>query len=242
MKKVAAFFDIDGTLYREGLITEMFKKMIKYEIIQSEKWYNEVRPEFLKWDKRQGDYDGYLLKMIDIYLEGIKGLYKHQIEFIAKKVIEQKGERLYTFSRDRIRWHKEQGHMLITISGSPEELVKEMSLKHGFNDFKGAQYLLDGEGRYTGEVIPMWDHKSKMEAINYFVNKYDIDLSESYAYGDTAGDFTMMSLVKNPYCINPTRELLSKIGSDKEVKEKINIVVERKDVIYSLKPDRFEIL
>ena len=242
MKKVAAFFDIDGTLYREGLITEMFKKMIKYEIIQSEKWYNEVRPEFLKWDKRQGDYDGYLLKMIDIYLEGIKGLYKHQIEFIAKKVIEQKGERLYTFSRDRIRWHKEQGHMLITISGSPEELVKEMSLKHGFNDFKGAQYLLDSEGRYTGDVIPMWDHKSKMEAINHFVNKYDIDLNESYAYGDTAGDFTMMSLVKNPYCINPTRELLSKIGNNKEVKEKINIVVERKDVIYSLKPDRFEIL
>ena len=32
-KNIAAFFDIDGTLYREGLITEVFKKMIKYEII-----------------------------------------------------------------------------------------------------------------------------------------------------------------------------------------------------------------
>ncbi|MBK1813683.1 HAD-IB family hydrolase [Clostridium sp. YIM B02505] len=242
MKKIAAFFDIDGTLYREGLITEMFKKMIKYEIIESEKWYNEVRPEFLKWDKRQGDYDGYLLKMIDIYLEAIKGLYKHQIEFIAKKVIEQKGERLYTFSRDRIKWHKEQGHMLITISGSPEELVKEMSLKHGFDAYEGAKYLLDSKGRYTGDVMPMWDHKSKMEAINCFVNKYDIDLDNSFAYGDTAGDFTMMSLVKNPYCINPTRELLNKIQNDKEVKEKISIIVERKDLIYSLKPDRFEIL
>lgn len=42
----------------------MFKKLIKYEIIQSEKWYNEVRPEFLKLDKSQGDYDSYLLKMI----------------------------------------------------------------------------------------------------------------------------------------------------------------------------------
>ena len=37
-KKVAAFFDIDGTLYREGLITEVFKKMIKCEIIEPEKW------------------------------------------------------------------------------------------------------------------------------------------------------------------------------------------------------------
>ena len=30
MKNVAAFFDIDGTIYREGLITEVFKKIIKY--------------------------------------------------------------------------------------------------------------------------------------------------------------------------------------------------------------------
>ena len=64
MKKVAAFFDIDGTVYREGLITEVFKKLVKYEIIQGEKWYNEVRPEFVRWDKRQGDYDNYLLKMV----------------------------------------------------------------------------------------------------------------------------------------------------------------------------------
>ncbi|MGL4772035.1 MAG: HAD-IB family hydrolase, partial [Clostridium sp.] len=30
MGKVAAFFDIDGTIYREGLITEVFKKIIKH--------------------------------------------------------------------------------------------------------------------------------------------------------------------------------------------------------------------
>ena len=94
MKKVAAFFDIDGTVYREGLITEVFKKLVKYEIIQGEKWYNEVRPEFVRWDKRQGDYDNYLLKMVDIYMDAIKGLKKDQIDFIAKRVVEQKGDRV----------------------------------------------------------------------------------------------------------------------------------------------------
>ena len=242
MKKIAAFFDIDGTLYREGLITEMFKKMIKYEIIDAGKWYNEVRPKFLKYDNRQGDYDIYLLGMIEVYMEAIKGLYDHQIEFIAKKVIEQKGERIYTFSRDRIKWHKEQGHVLITISGSPVELVKEMSERHGFDDYKGAIYTLDKEGKYTGEVIPMWDSENKQNAIQHFVNKYNIDLEKSYAYGDTSGDFTMFNMVKNPYCINPTKELIQKVLNDKEVKEKINLIVERKDAIYKLKSDGFEII
>ena len=240
-KNIGAFFDIDGTLYREGLIAEIFKKLVKYEVIGPERWYNDVRIEYQKWDKRQGNYDNYLLKMADIYIEAIKGLHKSQIEFIAKNVVKQKGDRVYTFTRDRIRWHKEQGHKLITISGSPIELVKEMALKHGFDDYKGAVYELDDEKIYTGEVVPMWDSKSKKEAINYFVEKYDIDLSESYAYGDTAGDFSMFQLVGFPICLNPTRELIKKVQENANTRKKALIIVERKDVVYRLTPDLIQI-
>lgn len=240
MKKIAAFFDIDGTLYREGLITEVFKKMIKYEIIESERWYKEVRPKFLSWDRREGDYDSYLLKMIDIYMEAIKGINRHNIEFIAKRVIEQKGDRVYTFSRERIKWHKEQGHVLVTVSGSPVELVREMAMKYGFDDFKGSIYLLDEDEKYTGEVVPMWDSVSKQKAVEEVVEKYDIDLDQSYAYGDTSGDFTMFKAVKHPYCINPTKELLDKVREEDSIREKIKVVVERKDVTYNLDIDNIQ--
>lgn len=43
MSKIAAFFDIDGTIYREGLITEVFKKIIKYELVDKEKWESTLR-------------------------------------------------------------------------------------------------------------------------------------------------------------------------------------------------------
>lgn len=42
MSKIAAFFDIDGTPYREGLITELFKKVIRYELIDKKVWKNSV--------------------------------------------------------------------------------------------------------------------------------------------------------------------------------------------------------
>lgn len=241
MKNVGAFFDIDGTLYREGLIAEIFKKLVKYEIIKPERWYNEVRPEYLRYDKRQGNYDNYLLKMADIYIEAIKGLHKSQVEFIARNVVGQKGDRVYTFTRDRIKWHKEQGHILITISGSPSELVREMALKHGFNDFKGAEYELNDKNIYTGLVNPMWDSVSKKAALTEFARKYDIDLEKSYAYGDTAGDYSMFELVKYPVCVNPTKELISKVQSSVEIWKKALIVVERKDVVYKLTPDLVQI-
>lgn len=240
-KNVGAFFDIDGTLYREGLIAEIFKKLVKYEIIEPERWYNEVRPEYQKWDKRQGNYDNYLLKIADIYTEAIKGLHKTQVEFIAKTVVNQKGDRVYTFTRDRIKWHKKQGHILITISGSPIELVKEMALKHGFNDFKGAVYEKNSDEIYTGTVIPMWDSKSKKDAIDYFAEKYNLNLSQSYAYGDTAGDFSMFEMVAYPVCVNPTKELLKKVQESEEISKKVLIAVERKDVVYKLTSDLIHI-
>lgn len=234
MSNIGAFFDLDGTLYREGLITEVFKKMVKYELIGEERWYNDVRPDYLRWDKRQGEYDDYLLKMINIYMEAIKGMQKYRIEYIAKKIVEQKGDRVYTFTRDRIKWHRDNGHTLIIISGSPSELVKEMAEKYGFTDYVGAKYVVDENNSYTGEVIPMWDSVSKEKAIKEFVEKYDIDLNESYAYGDTSGDYTMFKKVRHPYCMNPTKELLQKVIKDRELIDKVNVIVERKDVIYNL--------
>ncbi|OON94133.1 MAG: haloacid dehalogenase [Candidatus Epulonipiscium fishelsonii] len=233
---IAAFFDIDGTIYRESLIKEVFKKMVKYEMITEETWQHEVRPLYLKWDARQGDYDTYLLKMVEVYTETVKSVSPNHIKYIAKKIIEQRGDRVYTFSRDRIHWHKSQGHKVIAISGSPIELVKEMSNKYEMDDYKGTIYLLD-RNTYTGEVIPMWDSNSKSKAITEMVKKYDIDLSKSYAYGDTTGDFSMLQQVGNPYAVNPTRELLNKVTINDEMRKKITVIIQRKDVIYKLSTD-----
>lgn len=242
MKKIAAFFDIDGTIYREGLITEVFKKIIKYELVDEGKWYRDVKPAFINWDKRQGDYDTYLLKMVDIYTEAIKGINKYHIDYIAKKVIEQKGDRVYTFTRERIKWHKEQGHVVIAISGSPLELVSEMANKYNMDDFKGTIYKSDDNNMYNGEITPMWDSESKQKAILEMRDKYDIDLDKSFAYGDTSGDFTMFKSVGIPYAINPTKELIGKVLSDDIMKEKIKVIVERKDVTYNLNINCLNIL
>ena len=240
MSKIAAFFDIDGTIYREGLITEVFKKIIKYELVDKES-ENEVRPAYISWDKRQGDYDTYLLKMVDIYMEAIIGTGEEHIKHIARKVIEQKVIEYIPYKREN-KWHKEQGHIVIAISGSPLELVKEMSEKYHMDDYRGTIYKLDENGKYNGEVVPMWDSDSKQKAINELVEKHDIDLSKSYAYGDTSGDYTMFKSVGCPFAINPTKELLGKIKNDESLKDKINLIVERKDVTYKLDMNSIEII
>lgn len=234
MSKVAAFFDIDGTIYREGLITEVFKKMVTHEIISADKWTDEVQPAFKAWDRRMGDYDEYLSRMVEIFKEETKGISSEHINLIARKVIEQKGERIYLFTRNEIEKHRKEGHMIIAISGSPDALVKEMAEKYAFDDWRGTIYQTDENGFYTGEITPMWDSKSKEKAITELAKKYDIDLNESYAYGDTHGDLTMLKYVGHPTAINPTKELLLNIQQDPDLSSRARVIVERKDVIYNI--------
>ena len=56
-KNIAAFFDIDGTIYRDSLLIEHFKMLLKYEYINMMSWESKVKEKFLKWENRTGDYD-----------------------------------------------------------------------------------------------------------------------------------------------------------------------------------------
>lgn len=238
---VAAFFDIDGTIYREGLITEVFKKMVKHEIIGEEEWNDDVKHAYNAWDRRVGEYDDYLSRMIEIFKKSTKGISSEHIDFIAKKVIEQKGERVYQFTRKEIEKHRAQGHKIIAISGSPNALVKYMAEKYHFDDYRGTIYHTDEHGIYTGEITPMWDGDSKRKAMIQLSKLYDLDLSQCYSYGDTNGDLTMFQNTGYPTAINPTKELLKNICADPIIKEKIRVVVERKNVIYHLDVNHLDI-
>ncbi len=231
---VAAFFDIDGTIYREGLITEVFKKMVTHEIIGQEHWTEDVKYAYTAWDRRVGEYDDYLQRMIEIFKKATVGISSEHIDFIAKKVIEQKGERVYQFTRREIEMHKAAGHKIIAISGSPDALVKYMAEKYQCDDWRGTIYHTDEKGIYTGEITPMWDSVSKQKAMLELRDKYSLDLSECYSYGDTNGDLTMFKNTGHPNAINPTKELLENIQADPALMERIRVVVERKNVIYNI--------
>ncbi|WP_101773366.1 HAD family hydrolase [Peptostreptococcus faecalis] len=236
MSKIAAFFDIDGTLYRDSLLIEHFRKLIKYEIIDEKEWSDHLKATYMNWDKRQGNYDDYLYEISDQYLEAISGLSKSNMDFVSDQVIKLKADRVYKFTRSRINWHKSQGHTVIFISGSPDFLVSRMAKKYEVTDNIGSSYIVK-DGLLTGEVIPMWDSNSKDKAIDSFVEKYDIDMLKSYAYGDTAGDLAMLRRVGHPVAINPSREFLRRIKEDSYLRSTAKIIIERKDVIYQVNPD-----
>ncbi len=237
MSNIAAFFDIDGTIFRNSLMIEHFKKLITFEVIDPAIWYTKVKKVYMEWESRFGDFEEYLEILADVYLEELKGIDRDYMEFIAAHVIDVNGYMVYKYSREQIQWHKSQGHKVFFISGSPDFLVSKMAEKYGVTEYRGTLYKVDKENKFTGEIVKMWDSDSKQRVLNELIGKYNIDLDKSYAYGDTTGDLSMLKMMGNPVAINPNRHLLIAIREDEYLANKTSIIVERKNVIYKLTPD-----
>lgn len=237
MKNIVAFFDIDGTIFRNSLMIQHFKTLTKFEIIDPAIWYIEIKKVYTEWERRYGDFEEYLEVIAKAYLESLKGVDKSYMEIIAAKVIELNGDMVYKYSRDRIEWHKSQGHKVFFVSGSPDFLVSKMAEKYGADEYRGTIYMVDDENRFTGEIFKMWDSVSKQKVIDELIEKHDVDLLNSFSYGDTTGDLSMLRMVGNPIAINPNKPLFIAIREDLELKKKIQIIVERKNVIYKIDSD-----
>ncbi|MDO5063049.1 MAG: HAD-IB family hydrolase [Peptostreptococcaceae bacterium] len=235
-KKIAAFFDIDGTIFRDSLMIAHFQKMREYGIINDYAWCGNINFSEESWHKRRVAYDDFLDDISKAYVESLMGVSYGDIMFTARHTMRSRADEVYRFTKHRIQKHRELGHMVIFISGSPDFLVRQMANIWKADVYMGSKYIFQ-KGVFTGEIIPMWDSVSKLKAIDQLVDTYDIDLEKSYAYGDTNGDFTMLQSVGNPFAINPAKELLDNISGDDALSKKVTIVVERKDVIYRLKAD-----
>lgn len=234
-KNKAAFFDIDGTLFRNSLLIEHFLKLVEDGILDKKIWTDEIGPLYSKYENRQGAYEDYLDKSALAYQKSMRGIDKKIIDKYSQIVIEENKNKVYNITKNAVNKHLEDGFLIFFISGSPDFLVGNFSKLYSATESISTIYEFDENNKFTGKVLPMWDGKSKLSAVTILKDKYDIDLNNSYAYGDTNGDITMFQMVGNPHAINPSYELIEKLYEDEDLRKKSVINIERKDVNYSFK-------
>ena len=159
-RNIAAFFDIDGTIHRNSLLIEHFKLLLKYGYINVMSWEGKVKEKFSRWENRTGNYDDYLEELVEIYVEALKNFSKADMDFLAKRVIELKGNKVYKYTRSRLLYHIKNGHEVIIISGSPDFLVGKMAEKYNvknyiFELFKILQCKIGNEFRKSHLFEPL---------------------------------------------------------------------------------------
>lgn len=234
-KRKLAVFDVDGTIFRWSLFLEVVDGLIE-ERIFPKKAREEINNEYVLWLNRKLHYNKYLDKVVATYFKYLKGCGYLDVKKTARKVISEKGNRIYRYTVDLIASLKKKNYFLLIISGSPEFIVAEFARQFGFDAWYGSTYEVKN-GRFTGQELNRDSVFRKGKVFDGFLKRslFKIDLKNSIAVGDSASDIPLLERVGKPIAFDPDRDLLTYAK-----KKRWKIILERKDVIYEVK--RFDTL
>jgi len=226
-KQKFAVFDIDGTIFRSSLLIELVEALIQEGYFPASARKN-YELELNLWQDRKGNYDDYIGKVIETYLAHIKGLPLDEVIEVAERALIFKKNRVYRYTRDLVD-KLQKDHFMLAISHSPYHIVEPFARVMGFNKVYAFLYEIDEDGFLTGKVQYQDLIVRKDLILQRAIEKENLTLAGSVGVGDTDSDAPMLKMVSRPIAFNPNSGLY-KIAK----RNRWEIVVERKDVIYKI--------
>ncbi|MCK4903997.1 MAG: HAD-IB family hydrolase, partial [Candidatus Marinimicrobia bacterium] len=113
---------------------------------------------------------------------------------------------------EKLEFHRSEGHILVIVSGSIRYYLEPAAKDLGIQHLVCTDLEENSNGILTGKA------KGKVCIGNYkkeltlkLVDKLNIDLGNSYAYGDNQADIPLLKLVGNPVAVEPT-PILKKVA------------------------------
>jgi phosphoserine phosphatase len=103
--------------------------------------------------------------------------------------------------------HRQAGRATYIVSAAPQEIVGPLAQSLGMAGGIGTRGEV-ADGIYTGQLAgPFCYGTGKVEAIEELSRWDGLDLTQCYAYSDSASDLPMLHAVGHPVAVNPDKRL-----------------------------------
>ncbi len=227
-KQKFAVFDIDGTIFRSSLLVQLVERFIHRNIFPMST-RDIYSAEYQDWLEREGEYDNYIIAVVEAFKQNIKGVHYGDFADVAREVVAEQSKHTYKYTRELVKELKSKGYYVLAISHSPKTILDEFCTTLGFNKVYGMIYEIGPSDKLTGQIADEHVILNKANILKRAIEKEGLIIKDSIAVGDTHSDVPMLEIVERPICFNPNSELY------KQAKVRNwEVVVERKDVIYKL--------
>lgn len=198
---IAAFFDLDYTLLDTSSGMLYIREALKQRRLP---WW-VIGQVGLRYQLKRLDFGQAHAHLIGHV--GRQGR-SEAVQFFAEWLPRRLFPRLTQTGQAKIKWHKEQGHRVVILSASIEEIVKPVAEYLGL----GADYLCTRlaveNDRYIGQLSgPLCYGPGKVFWARQWAEENNIDLGNSYFYTDSSSDLPLLELVGYPVPVNPSRKL-----------------------------------
>jgi HAD superfamily hydrolase (TIGR01490 family) len=145
----------------------------------------------------------------DRILASVAGVEADRIRHFAPLVVEELLPRIRPEAQALLDIHDEAGRDTYIISASPVEIVAELARALELAGGLGTESEIV-DGVYTGRLAgPFCYGEGKAEVVRKLAADRGYDLSQCYAYADSASDLPILQLVGHPVAVNPDRSLMA---------------------------------
>ena len=211
---VVALFDLDGTLCNArymaaSLVNYQFKNPVRIPRVTIYLMTGLTRMLFLK--------AGFLTYSSVVQAGNpelahlLKGLHKSEVFNMFAEAARRTVDTIREETLNILRWHQEEGHTVILMSGGFQPFLREVGSLLGINHTVGTVLEEDGDC-YTGCLAGPFCHgDDRVHLLCRFIESsgFDVNLSSSYAYGDRVYDIPIMEMVGHPVAVYPDKGLLT---------------------------------
>ncbi|GAA2791636.1 HAD-IB family hydrolase [Saccharopolyspora taberi] len=203
--RVAAFFDLDKTVIAKSSTLAFSRPFFQEGLINRRAVLKSAYAQFVFM---LAGADADQMDRMRAHITSLcTGWDVEQVNAIVEETLHDIVDPLvYKEATQLINEHKEQGHDIVVLSASGEEVVAPIAKLLGATHAAGTRMVVS-EGRYTGEVEFYCSAENKAAAARELAEKYGYDLSECHAYSDSVTDLPLLETVGHPTVVNPDRGL-----------------------------------
>ena len=201
--QVAAFFDIDETLIRGASAFYVARELYRRN------FFGKRDIAFAAWHaflyRILGEDRRRIMRVIDRALHVMAGHREDELDDVARTLYEKVfSKQVFPGTRAILEQHLAQGDEVWLVSATPTQVSTLLADKLGATGALGTEVKVDEEGRFQPELVGQVMHlKGKSMATMRLARRRNLDLSASYAYGDSINDLPMLLAVGHPSAINP---------------------------------------
>lgn len=204
MKKSAAFFDLDKTIYNEHSFFPLTKFLVDRGLLSKETW-DKVGTELGRYKNSRQTYSvtaNKLLRIFGLALGGMK--YKNVLE-ATKEFFEVNRKNFYSYF-GTILPEIQKTHDVVLVTTNSQMVAEAVVDMWGLQGYLSTQFEVI-DGKFSGNILStLADGK---QVVGDLVKRYE---GETMAFGDSENDVGMMELVNIPVCVNPGDALLNIAG------------------------------
>lgn len=202
----AAFFDLDKTVIARASMVAFGKPLYRAGLVSRWLVFRAVWAQLIYL--QFGHDEAQMERSRAAVLRLTKGWDQAKVTAVVRDALDEVIEPIvYEEALVLLRQHRAEGRRVFIVSASPIEVVAPLAAYLQVDDAIATRARIDDQGRYTGELEFSSHGANKVVAMAELAERYDLDLSRSWAYSDSVTDLPMLEAVGHPVAVNPDRAL-----------------------------------